>query len=91
MAERHGPATYDVYLWAYNQLRQHLGKYKAPPRFERAINIQEIETILCKWKSHMNGHYKVGKDTHEIHEALKETSGTTAQTLLKAGSKGGLW
>lgn len=44
---------------------------KAPPRFERLVNIQEFETILCKWKSHMNGHYPLGKDTIEIKEGLE--------------------
>lgn len=46
-------------------------KYKAPPRYERPVNVQEIETILCKWKSHLNGHYPIGKDTIEIREALE--------------------
>ena len=38
----------------------------SPPLFDRPINIQEIETALCKWKSHLNGRYPVGKDTKEI-------------------------
>jgi len=38
----------------------------APPRHNRSVNIQEVETILCKWKSHCNGHYPVGNDIHEI-------------------------
>lgn len=57
-------------------------KYKAPPRYERPVNAQEIETILCKWKSHMNGHYPVGKDTIEIREALKGW-GNLARKLRK--------
>lgn len=59
--------------------------YKAPPRYDRRVNIQEIETILCKWKSHMNGHYPVGKDIREIRHGLKpwvEVS-KTAKTFLK--------
>lgn len=44
---------------------------KAPPRFERHVGLQEIETILCKWKSHQNGHYPVGNDIHEISEGVK--------------------
>lgn len=39
---------------------------------DRAIGIQEIETVLCKWKSHMNGHYPIGKDTREIRETLTQ-------------------
>lgn len=43
----------------------------APPSHDRAIGYQEVETVLCKWKSHMNGHYPVGKDTREIAEGLR--------------------
>lgn len=42
----------------------------APPSYTRPVNVQEIETILCKYKSHVHGHYPVGKDTREVHEAL---------------------
>ena len=44
---------------------------QAPPRYERAVNVQEVETILCKWKSHQHGHYPVGKDLHEVDKHLK--------------------
>lgn len=44
--------------------------HKAPPDYKRAVNIQEIETILCKWKSHMGGHYPPGKDTAELFHVL---------------------
>lgn len=47
-------------------LINHFKEFKAPPKFERTVNLQEIETILCKWKSHMNGHYPLMNDTHEI-------------------------
>ncbi len=56
------------------QVTSHLIKtfsdLKAPPRGDRAINIQEVETILCKWKSHINGHYPVGNDIIEIRGGL---------------------
>lgn len=42
----------------------------APPSRDRAIGYQEAETVLCKWKSHVNGHYPVGKDCREIREGL---------------------
>lgn len=45
-------------------------KKKAPPFKDRGINVQEIETFLCKYKSHYNGRYKVGKDINEISHAL---------------------
>lgn len=40
--------------------------FKAPPFGDRPVNIQEVETVLCKWKSHMNGHYPLGNDIREI-------------------------
>lgn len=43
---------------------------KAPPTGDRAINIQEVETVLCKWKSHMNGHYPLYNDIDEINAGL---------------------
>lgn len=43
---------------------------KAPPALDRPVGIQEVETVLCKWKSHLAGHYPVGKDTREINEHL---------------------
>jgi hypothetical protein len=39
-----------------------------PPR---PPGTQEIETVLCKWKSHLNGKYPVGKDTKEIIHGLE--------------------
>lgn len=45
--------------------------HAAPPRYDRQVNIQEVETVLCKWKSHMNGHYPVDNDIHEIREGLR--------------------
>jgi len=43
---------------------------KAPPMRERAIGVLEVETVLCKWKSHGNGHYPLFNDIDEIHEGL---------------------
>lgn len=54
-----------------HRLEMTFGEFKAPPDYKRQINAQEIETILCKWKSHLGGHYPLGKDTHEIREGLK--------------------
>ena len=45
--------------------------FEAPPHPGRMIGIQEIETILCKWKSHMNGFYPVGNDTLEAKETIE--------------------
>lgn len=53
-------------------LIDHFKDLQAPPLFDRPVNIQEIETVLCKWKSHMNGHYPLLNDIHEIREGLEE-------------------
>lgn len=42
----------------------------APPFYDRPINIQEIETVLCKIKSHWHNHYPLGKDTVEIYHGF---------------------
>lgn len=47
-----------------------LGSPKAPPLYDRVINMQEVETMLCKYKSHTHGHYNVGKDTKELKHSL---------------------
>jgi hypothetical protein len=55
-----------------------IGKFsdlKAPPFEDRPINIQEVETVLCKWKSHMNGHYPINNDIREINEGLAPWAG----------------
>ena len=44
--------------------------YTAPPYCDRPINIQELETVACKYKSHVNGHYPPGNDTIEIMHGL---------------------
>ena len=40
--------------------------------YERPVGLQEVETILCKWKSHMNGHYPLNNDIMEIRHGLKD-------------------
>ena len=55
---------------------------KAPPSHDRGIWLQEIETVLCKWKSHMNGHYPLFNDTDEIRHALLGW-GDTAKLFLE--------
>lgn len=53
-------------------LLKELGPLKAPPARDRRINIQEAETVLCKYKSHVGGHYPPGKDTLEVLHGLKD-------------------
>lgn len=45
-------------------------KFKAPGG-DRKVNVQEVETIFCKYKSHLKGHYPLGKDTREVHHGLQ--------------------
>lgn len=42
----------------------------APPFQDRQVNIQEVETILCKYKSHCNGHYELFHDINEIRSGI---------------------
>lgn len=59
-----------------NHLTQSFKDYRAPPFGDRPVNIQEVETILCKWKSHMNGHYPLWNDVDEINAGLDEWKDT---------------
>lgn len=36
----------------------------------RALNQQEVETICCKYKSHLKGTYQVGKDIKHLYDQL---------------------
>lgn len=55
-------------------------KFTAPGGPIRPVNVQEVETIFCKYKSHLKGHYPIGKDTREIRHAL-DGWGDLAQAL----------
>jgi len=55
---------------------------KAPPSYDRQINIQEAETVLCKYKSWRKGNYWIGKDIKEIGEAMR-AAGPTARRLAQ--------
>ena len=78
--------------WAIERILEVLGDTLAPPRYERRINAQEAETILCKWKSHAGGHYEVGEDIKACRAGLlRYPRCKLSQRLLKAGVVGGLW
>lgn len=55
---------------ALQMILNHFKSHKAPPNYNRIVNVQEAETILCKYKSYLNGHYPVGTDSREIYHAL---------------------
>ncbi len=64
-----------------DRLVGHFSGSLAPPSFDRVVGIAEIETVLCKWKSHLNGHYPLNNDIHEIRGGLVGW-GETADKLL---------
>jgi Holliday junction DNA helicase RuvB len=68
-------------------LEGNFASFKAPPRYDRPVGVAEIETILCKWHSHLNGQYPVGKDSREILEHLHGW-GWLAESLQKYVPKG---
>lgn len=74
---------WDYPLHAYDRLLAHFARFDAPPAMDRKCGPQEVETVLCKWKSHAKGHYWVGKDIHEVGEGLHGW-GETADRLLAA-------
>lgn len=78
--------------WAVETITSELDDLKAPPRFERPINAQEAETILCKWKSYQNGKYHIGEDIKSCRKSLLTFARcNTSQALIQAGTRGGLW
>lgn len=57
----------------------------APPLGDRPVNVQEVETVCCKYKAQTRGHYHVGKDSKDVREALEwavEKGSRTAPLLL---------
>lgn len=56
-------------VWKLSRANQ-LGTLRAPHAPHRELALQEYETIFCKYKSHLNGKYPVGKDSKEIFHAL---------------------
>jgi hypothetical protein len=44
--------------------------FDAPGGLQRPVGLQEVETILCKYKSHLSGHYPINNDIYEIRSGL---------------------
>jgi hypothetical protein len=87
-----GICPLDTGRWAVERLLERLGERLAPPRYERRVNGQEVETILCKWRQHVKGRYKIGQDIEEVRKSLKRfPKCTTSKRLLTAGKEAGLW
>lgn len=66
----------------YNRLLTYFSPRPAPPGHDRGCGPQEVETILCKWKSMLGGHYHVGKDIREVRHGLAGW-GETAERMLR--------
>jgi hypothetical protein len=83
---------FGVGSWAVGRVLGAVGPTMAPPTYNRLINVQEAETILCKWGSYMNGHYHLGEDVAAVRDGLlRFAKCRLSQRLLAGGKKGGLW
>lgn len=76
----------DIHV-AVTYLQEKLGHLQAPPHADRVINLQEVETVLCKWKSHLRGHYPLYNDIDEILHGLDPKWGRTAADFHQAMPK----
>jgi len=65
--------------YAWDQFPTHL---TAPPGMDRKVNIQELETCLCKYHSFLSGHYSIGKDTFHLNLRFKEEELELPMNLL---------
>lgn len=76
---------------AVEYLTEHFKSYQAPPLNDRPVGLQEVETILCKWKSHRNGHYPLFNDIDDIRGGLEPwiSFSDTAAAFKEAMPKGG--
>jgi hypothetical protein len=73
--------------WAVQTIVEAFKRYPAPPDGDRFFNIQEAETVLCKWKSYLNGHYKIGEDIDAVRESLKFRPCETSQRFVESFRK----
>jgi len=70
--ERWKEAKREVIAEVAEALLSRLRDFRAPPLYDRPLNIQEAETIMCKFKGHVAGRYPVGKDIREVLHALND-------------------
>ena len=75
------PITEDELNGVVNEMETYYSGLLAPPFQDRPINIQEVETVLCKYKAHCLGFYPYGNDTIHVAKAL-EGWGDLAQSML---------
>jgi hypothetical protein len=83
ISNRYCPSDNPV-MAGHRYLIRKLGTMLAPPDYKRVINVQETETICCKWHSHLGGHYPIGKDIIDIkHGLLRYKETPVARQLIK--------
>lgn len=66
------PTRSDKIKASVTYLQEHFAGEMAPPAGDRPVALQELETILCKWKSHRHGHYPLYNDLRELHESCRQ-------------------
>lgn len=81
--DKHHPITEQELDNVVLQLEKDFSGHLAPPHRDRPVNIQEVETVLCKYKAHCFGHYPLGKDTEDIAHGLRQYRSDLGDELLK--------
>lgn len=79
--DKHHPITLEELDQVVARVTTTFADCLAPPYFDRPFNIQEAETVLCKYKAHCLWHYYPGMDIDEVAEGL-EHGCDLAQELL---------
>lgn len=77
--------------WALDHVIKSLNQLNAPPRFERKVDVQEAETVLCKWKSSLTSNYHIGEDIESCHQGLLRVESRTGRMMLAAGKAQNFW
>lgn len=80
------PTNEQAISWAVDLLKDSFRNLNVPHDPSRTIGLEEVETVLCKWKSHRNGHYPLGNDITEIRAGVLPWADTclTARKFLSA-------
>ena len=74
-----------VYYGAFDNAFAVLGasiNLKEPCNQQRGINIQEIETLLCKYHSYIHNHYKIGEDVERLRKNIINSKFKNIEILL---------
>jgi len=80
--DKHYPITMDQLHVTCDRMVGEFDNKLAPPWNDRPVNIQEVETILCKYKAHCYGFYPMGNDTIHVTKGLSGW-GDLAEELIK--------